>query len=392
MKKYDYIIAGAGCAGLSLAYHLNQTALRNKSILLIDKVGKDQNDRTWCFWEMKNNPFERLVCRQWTSIHFYSKQFHSLLTLAPYRYKMIRSVDFYQFVKADLQQNMNIEWAYENIVSIEEFGNGAQVTTDQAIYSAYWVFDSTYQPPLNLPQYHNLLQHFKGWEIETDAPVFDPESATLMDFRIKQQNEARFFYVLPFNARRALVEFTVFSASLLSPLAYEAALNSYLKEFYQLDSYHIVHEEFGVIPMTDAKLTDHPSKHIVRIGTSGGYTKPSTGYTFLRIQERTQALVNALLHTAEPFTVPQAFQSRFALYDSVLLNVLQKNRCEAQAVFASLFQKNPASTVFQFLDEQTNLLQELEIVLSVPSMPFLTALTDVLYKKVTEWVKQKGAK
>ena len=50
--KYDFIIAGAGCAGLSLLYRiLQEPALQNKSVLIIDKDTKNSNDRTWCFWE-----------------------------------------------------------------------------------------------------------------------------------------------------------------------------------------------------------------------------------------------------------------------------------------------------------------------------------------------------
>jgi lycopene beta-cyclase len=51
MQKYDFIIAGGGLAGLSLAYYMNQTVLREKSILIIDQDTKTKNDRTWCFWE-----------------------------------------------------------------------------------------------------------------------------------------------------------------------------------------------------------------------------------------------------------------------------------------------------------------------------------------------------
>lgn len=55
MQKYDYIIAGGGLAGLSLAYYMNQTVLREKSILIIDQDTKTKNDRTWCFWEKRSS-------------------------------------------------------------------------------------------------------------------------------------------------------------------------------------------------------------------------------------------------------------------------------------------------------------------------------------------------
>ena len=60
--KYDYIIAGSGCAGLSLLHKILQTpSLQNKSILVIDKDQKKSNDRTWCFWEKNPGPFESIV-------------------------------------------------------------------------------------------------------------------------------------------------------------------------------------------------------------------------------------------------------------------------------------------------------------------------------------------
>jgi lycopene beta-cyclase len=55
---YDYLITGAGAAGLSLAYHLNQSGLSDKRILLIDRAPKTSNDRTWCFWEVQPGSFE----------------------------------------------------------------------------------------------------------------------------------------------------------------------------------------------------------------------------------------------------------------------------------------------------------------------------------------------
>jgi lycopene beta-cyclase len=382
MKKYDYIIAGAGCAGLSLAYHLSQSHLRDKSILLIDRVTKDQNDRTWCFWEASENPFESVVYRQWPSVHFYGADAHLTLDLAPYRYKMIRGLDFYQFVKEKLLAHPSVEWVHDTIHTIDENGAGAKVTTESSTYTADWVFDSTYRPQLNLPHHHNFLQHFKGWEIEADQPVFDPATATLMDFRIGQKGAARFFYVLPLDATRALVEFTVFSESLLPSEEYNEELQKYVSVFLQLNNYVIRHEEFGVIPMTDEALAAHPSPHVIRIGTAGGYTKPSTGYTFVRIQQGTQAIVKALIETGKPFYSGLALQSRFSLYDSVLLNVMKEQRCEAREVFTRLFEKNKPATVLQFLDESTSFVQEIKIMASVPSIPFLKAVCDVLWMKL----------
>ena len=66
---YDYIIVGAGAAGLMLA---NAMALdpffSDKRILILDKDPKEANDRTWCFWEKNEGPLEALICRDWSLI------------------------------------------------------------------------------------------------------------------------------------------------------------------------------------------------------------------------------------------------------------------------------------------------------------------------------------
>ena len=69
--KYDYIIAGAGCAGLSLLYRMLQDPnLNQKKILVLDKAPKNNNDRTWCFWEKDDGIFEEIVIHEWKSLEF----------------------------------------------------------------------------------------------------------------------------------------------------------------------------------------------------------------------------------------------------------------------------------------------------------------------------------
>ena len=42
--QYDFVIAGGGLSGLSLAYHLAHSPLGDKSILIVDQSPKSQND------------------------------------------------------------------------------------------------------------------------------------------------------------------------------------------------------------------------------------------------------------------------------------------------------------------------------------------------------------
>src|SRR5688572_12426028 len=93
---YDYIIAGAGCAGLSLLARLiRSNQFNDKKILLIDREPKNKNDRTWCFWEKDTGFFEDLVYCRWNKLWFHGKNFSRRYEISPYQYKMIRGIDFY---------------------------------------------------------------------------------------------------------------------------------------------------------------------------------------------------------------------------------------------------------------------------------------------------------
>ncbi|MEM8967554.1 MAG: lycopene cyclase family protein [Bacteroidota bacterium] len=371
---YDVILAGGGCAGLSLLYHLLQSDWKDRSILLIDRERKEQNDRTWCFWETEPGPFESLVCQQWQQMYFHAPDFSQLLNLQPYRYKMIRGIDFYQHVYQTLASFTNVTILNEDIQELQEKEDVVQVITDQNTYEGKWVFSSLRDEDeveqANGHQY--LLQHFKGWEIRTEQPFFDPQEATLMDFRIDQGGDCRFMYVLPTDEQTALVEYTIFSDQLLEPVKYEQELRRYMPEYLGLSEsdYQVIHEEFGVIPMTDMVYPRQLGKKIIRIGTAGGATKASTGYTFQRIQQDSQQIIQQLTSTGAVSTT-RFSPPRFHLFDSVLLNVMGRSFYPAGEAFACLFKKNPPSRVLRFLDEDTHLGEDFAIINSVPKVPFI---------------------
>ncbi|OIN55984.1 lycopene cyclase family protein [Arsenicibacter rosenii] len=381
MKKYDFIIAGGGMAGLSLAYHLSQSPLRDRSILILDKEDKKQNDRTWCFWEEGEGPFESILFRKWQTVEFHGTGFAGPLDLGNYQYKMLRGIDFYDHVRSHLAQFPNIEFRQATINRVKETPQGGFVIANDEPYMATYVFDSTFPLDLKDPDRHNLLQHFKGWVITTQKPCFDTGRPRMMDFRTDQRGDCRFVYVLPFNETTALVEYTIFNERLLPEADYEQALKQYIANFLDTGSYQISETEYGVIPMSDVPTKERPSKHIVRIGTAGGHTKPSTGYTFQRTQRAMQAIVRSLVTRGKPRRRPSWLRKRFKLYDSILLNVLEQNRYPADDMFTRLYEDNPPTKIFKFLDEDTSLGEEFRIINSMPKKPFTIALLHVLWRR-----------
>jgi lycopene beta-cyclase len=390
--RYDYLVTGAGAAGLSLVYHLNRAGLTDRRILLLDRAPKTGDDRTWCFWEAGVGAFEPIVFRSWERIAFYGEGFSGTWAIAPYRYKMIRSVDFYRFMSAWLDDQPNIERELAEVAHVESDGDEAVVRTrDGRVYRGAWAFNSIlFDPPARQPDYHFLLQHFLGWVIRTPQRSFDPQVATLMDFRVAQFDDARFVYVLPLDEHSALVEYTVFSPALLPREEYGRHLASYIAEQLHIATFDVQHEEFGVIPMTDAPFPAGQGGRVINIGTAGGCTKPSTGYTFLRIQRRSQRIAQALKATGHPGAYDSPGRSRYALFDSVLLNVLESGRAQGRRVFTDLFSRNPPQRVLRFLDEDTTPAEDLRIMSSVDIPAFVGATADEGRRRLVRALGRRG--
>ncbi len=345
---------------------------RDKKILLIDKEPKTKNDRTWCFWEKENGFFEEIVYRKWDKISFLSDDYFSVMNIAPYQYKMIRGIDFYQYCFREIEKQNNIEIVYATIDKWDIHREGTIFILGGQFFNLGepMVFNSVYEPAINDKKILRLLQHFKGWVIETDQPVFKPGEATMMDFRVKQDQGTTFAYVLPFNDRTALVEYTLFSRELLAKAQYDAGLRDYIKTFLTIDNYRIKEEEFGVIPMTNEKLRF--DGHGWQIGTAGGQTKASSGYTFRFIQKQSEQILWQLL-AGKPLGQLPLTAKRFRFYDNTLLHILYYDKVPGKRIFTLLFKKNKPQRVLRFLDNESSLKDELKVIASLPTLPFLQA-------------------
>lgn len=369
---YDYIIAGTGCAGLSLAMHMIHSGKFNhKKILIVDKEEKSKNDRTWCFWEKEPGLFEPIVHQKWEKVWFHGKDFSRMLELPPYNYKLIRGIDFYNYCFEFIAKHPNIELRFGDIEEIKNENDNSFIKIGDEVISAGYIFSSIlFEKPILKRNEYYLLQHFKGWMIETEKPSFNPGEATLMDFRIDQQHGTSFVYVMPFSATKALVEYTLFTEDLLTRPQYDEGLKEYISKFLQIDSYKVLEEEFGVIPMTNHRFPVS-NGNIIYIGTAGGQTKASSGYTFRFIQKHSAAIVEQLLANKHP-SVKQA-KKRFLFYDSVLLHILQHKKLSGEKIFSALFKKNKPQRLLRFLDNESSFGEELKIISSLPTGPFLKA-------------------
>jgi lycopene beta-cyclase len=381
LKQYDYIISGAGLAGLSLLMRfMTNPAFNSKKILVVDKAPKNENDHTWCFWEIQPGLFEPVVHHRWQQANFFSSQFSSLLDLRPYTYKMIRSIDFYNHVYHEAHKHTNINFIYGNVEALGNAGNKGLVVVDGNQYYADFVFNSIlFQKPERPLDALYLLQHFKGFFIETKEPFFNPAEATLMDFRVAPNRGTTFAYVLPFTQTKALVEYTLFSKQLLSDEQYTNALKDYISTMLGLHYYTILEQEFGVIPMTSMKFVKRVGK-VINIGTAGGQTKGSSGYTFQFIQKHSDKIVADLLQHGDIAENKSLLQKRFSFYDSTLLNILSGEKLAGDKIFSDLFGKNPAERVLRFLDNETTFEDEINLMGTLPQGVFMKAAWQEIFK------------
>lgn len=374
--KYDYIIAGAGCAGLSLLYRLLiNPVLQSKKILVIDRVQKNENDRTWCFWEEGKDLFESIVTHEWKSLIFKNQDFTRQFDLERYRYKMIQGKNFYDFVLSHAASFENVTFKNENIKGITSDSIEAIVETDENIYQSEYLFNSTSLFNPKITEDNSLLQHFTGWVIKTKEATFDSKVGTLMDFTLDQKHGATFMYVLPTSSTEALVEYTLFSKSVLPKEEYQSALTDYIKDNLQISDYEITHIEFGIIPMSLAKFERKSDafNRIINIGTAGGYTKASSGYTFQFVQKNTAQIVKNLLEQKNPNPEKSFDDKRFEWYDRTLLEVILSGKMEGKEIFSMMFSKRSPEAILKFLGNESTLWDDLKIVTALPIAPFMAA-------------------
>lgn len=375
MREYDYIVAGAGASGLSLIMHLIRSGkFDDKNILLVDNQEKVRNDRTWCFWEESPGIFESIIYKSWKFLDIYSlKGQHIHQAIDPYTYKLIRGIDYYNYCLSTIRSCSNITVLNGRVSSLKNENRKAVAVINGETFSAQYIFNSIlFQQPKAAGSTYLLQQHFKGWVIESSRDVFNSTSATLMDFRVSQEPGTAFVYLMPFSTTKALVEYTVFSAQTLPEKNYDLALKCYCNNRLLLDDgeYNVLESETGVIPMTNFPFSIADG-NVVNIGTAGGQTKGSSGYTFSFIHKQSAAIVKSL--TEGKFPGVAHFSMRHQFYDSVLLNILSRKKMEGAAIFSQLFQRNQISQVLKFLNNETSVAEDLAIISKLPTLTFLNA-------------------
>lgn len=338
-------IAGAGAAGLSLALHLTRATIPDLRISLADRSFEPTSDKTWCFWDEDSVILPGMVRKEWKVLKIDGPMGSFTQSIRQHTYRMVDSGTFKQLALSELRDDIEL---------IE-----APITTIDS--NADWVFQS-----VNLPTYPEpyLKQHFLGWEVMMEKPVFDPDVATIMDFNVDQSYGFAFMYLLPISTTEALVEYTLFTDSVLEKEVYRDEIKRYLTNSYPNLGYGMIREEFGVIPMVPGAWSPGDGR-IQNIGGAAGLAKPSTGYTFARIQRDSSQIAASIAEGSLERHPPS--DKRKGWMDEMIIRILREDPQHAVHVFEQLFRKNGMDLMLRFLDEKTSLAEDLRIMSSVPS-------------------------
>ncbi|MBG6109198.1 lycopene beta-cyclase [Flavobacterium sp. CG_23.5] len=381
MKHFDFIFTGTGLSALMTVYKMVQSGkFYDKSILLLDENTKKANDRTWCFWTKEEVIWEKSISKKWDVALFANENFKRDLDLKPYKYNMVKGLDFYTQVFDLISKQGNITFIHQKVTEIEESDNLILIETDSESFSCSKLFNSIYnkQKVENQSKYPVLQQHFIGWFIKSEQAVFNPEEATFMDFSVEQKGNTRFMYVLPTSKTEALLEYTLFSHKHLEKSEYENEIKKYIEKL-GINNYEIMEKEQGSIPMTCYPFWKLNTKNVINIGTSGGWTKASTGYTFKNSDKKSTELVS-FLQTETDFTKFHK-KTKFWFYDLLLLDILDRKNELGSSIFSSMFKKGNPTLIFKFLDEETTFIEDIKVILKCPKMLFIKAIFHVVFKK-----------
>ena len=342
MKEFDYIIIGGGCAGLSLAYELEtHDKLKNKTLAIIEPRLEYKRDKTWSFWKTINHNFEDCVKKSWNNFSINTTNKTKFLKCNELPYQSIDSGLFYKKINSILKRNPNINF-YKNI---------NEVSLNNSL-----VFNSV---PSIKSNENQLWQHFKGIEIETTKDVFDEDIMNLMDFDCQQYESVHFFYTLPLDKNKAIVETTWLSKMNNNlEMDYDQQLKDYIENHLNIKNYKISYKEIGAIPLFYPSNINEKNK--INIGTAGRMTRLSTGYTFLNIQEHCRFIRKNIDNIAK--LRGYEIKKKYQFLDKIFLRVLNNHANQMPNIFFKMFDNSP-ETVIKFLSNKSNIFQDLLIIL-----------------------------
>lgn len=372
------VILGAGLAGLSVARAL----LRQRPgapIVLVDRRTTWEHDRTWCFWATPGLPDADLATASWSAWRTVDHGGSAVQRSKRHPYLHLPAERFYEASLVELARAPNVElMTATNVLGVDRgIGDAIVVETSQGELHAASVVDAMggrgpllRDRPAGSIELH---QRFCGLEVEVGRPVFEPETATLMDFRVPASHGGvRFMYVLPFTRTRALLEDTSIGGPVIDAADRRSAIATYLAEHVGAGDVQVLRTERGSLPMTTFAFPAADRPGLFAAGQAAGAARPSSGYAFARTQRHATALARSLVDGSPP---PSALgpRRRRAL-DGRFLRALDASPESAAAWFMALARNVPGDVFARFMTDASSTVDEARVVRALARPSFMAAM------------------
>ena len=341
-------ILGDGCAAMSLAARANELPGFRMTVYQPDDRPA-QADHIWGFWAAPHlQRAARMAFARWQNWKIVSESGAVTMTAQSRPYHAMR----------------RSAWIADCHHAAQAAGVGFDTLPPRSNDPATVFLDS--RPP-RVPA-GMMLQHFLGLEVKTKDPVFTPDTAILMDFRVDQSRGMHFIYLLPFSATEALVESTLFTSQVEDEDFYLSAISGYLSRHMGLTDFDVVHRERGVIPLGVMPRHD---LQIQGIGGNGGAIRPSSGYAFAFIQKQIDQAIAGANDSGLPVSTPH--QAIDLWMDAVLLRVLRTFPQLAPELFLRMATALSGDEFATFLSGEAGWRLRLKVILAMPKWPFVKA-------------------
>lgn len=397
----EFVIAGAGLSGLTLAAELAE-AFEGRPILVVDPVaarvgaahepakGKHKVfDRSIGFWSTAEPPpFADLIERSWSELDIGGAGEFYALDLGPRRYYCLRWSKLRDHLLAQLRGHSHVELRRGRVEAFVEEGDKLTAIIGGHRVATRYAFDSRLdlRAMERAPGRVLAWQRFAGLRIELDEGCFDPARATFMDLRPSKPSRVAFLNVLPERDEAALV-YRVEICAGRQGRSLEPALEKDLSELLGLRGFRVLGREGGALPLSDQPWARKVGRRVLRIGIAGGRLKPSTGYAFTRILADNAAILASLREHGHPFALPRD-RARDRWFDGVLLERLLAAPERGPELFETLFRRCSADAIFALLDGHASLRQLVEIMAATP---YKASMAVAGLRRTLAWLRAPGA-
>ena len=361
------LIVGGGLAGGLWALRLKEL-YPDRSILLVDAGNVDDDHHVWCCFESDvpdslKNWFASLVSHRWPE---YQIEFREKKQFAS-PYLAIRERE----LRRRVSEQINCRFR-ESVSMVSDrilLSGGEEIQFERLFDARGW----SERPPNNC-----AFQKFVGIDFEFDTPI--PFSCPIiMDAQVEQIDGYRFFYILPWSSKTALVEETFFSLTpQLNVEESQLRIQQYvMQKFGQRGE--MTRSEQGCLPLnwshvapskkahSNEPLHEPMSDRVHPIGSRAGWVHPVTGYTLPILL---QALENLEIN------MKVSAQTRFYFWLNRMLYFATRPE-ERRDVFEH-FYRQPSDRIERFYSGRLSRWDQFKILQSPPPVvPLLSAIKAV---------------